>query len=208
MQATQLRYFLQEEIFLLKADKPLYQNAPEQAETTEQAQEQTMPQPTPAATAPVIATPSPVPATPKISTATATPAIVTTQTPVITFNYSGGNQKKFLVLVHYPTADFMATEHLAALNGTLARINYMPDDIAIVNMAKAEVKEWAAISKFFAPQKLLVLGAKAMPAAVPALQINTIQNAGTTATLYTFGFDEMMGNKDNTRIFWNLIKTL
>lgn len=207
MQATQLSYFLQEEIFLLKADKSLYQNTPQQAEITEQVQEQAAPQPTPVATAHATAPPPAVPATPTISTAAITPAIAITQTPVITFNYSGGNQKKFLVLVHYPATDFMAAEHLAALNGTLARINYMPDDIAIVNMAQAEVKEWAAISKFFAPQKLLVLGAKAMPATIPALQINTIQNAGTTATLYTFGFDEMMGNKDNTRIFWNLIKT-
>ncbi|MDT3403310.1 hypothetical protein [Mucilaginibacter terrae] len=205
MQATQLSYFLQEEIFLLKADKPLYQNAQQHAEITEQIQETPTDQPVPVSTAPLATIPAPATAT--ISIAPATPAISTTPTPAITFNYSGGYQKKFLVLVHYPAADFMAADHLAALNGTLTRINYTPDDIAIVNMAKAEIKEWAAISKFFVPQKVLLLGTKAMPAAIPALNINTIQNVGTTAALYTFGFDEMMGNKDNTRIFWNLIKT-
>ncbi|MVN90768.1 hypothetical protein [Mucilaginibacter aquatilis] len=199
MQAEHLSYFLQEDLFLLQSDKSLYQNI----NLNEQANDA-------ANTQPVAQNPVNAPEASNVTVAPQTitlPATSTPVTPALTFNYLGGNQKNFLILVCYTDIDHMPAEHLNALTGTLTRINYMQDDVAILNMAKANSKLWTDISHFFKPEKLLILGKNALPAAMPALNPNEIQHTAQVKTLYTFGFGNMLGNKDYTRIFWNLIKT-
>ena len=134
------------------------------------------------------------------------PAIID-ETPVITFKYLGGNQKNFLVLTHYTAVEFIAEAHLNALTSTVTRINYSLQDLAIVNLAHTQEANWEQLSQFFNPQKLLILGSKALPANLPALVLNETDQADNCQALYTFAFEEMMGNKENTKAFWNQIKT-
>jgi hypothetical protein len=135
-----------------------------------------------------------------------TPVIIE-ETPVITFKYLGGNQKNFLVLTHYATEEFIAEAHLNALISTVTRINYSLPDLAILNLAHYPQANWEQLTEFFTPQKLLVLGSKALPANLPKLILNEADQADDCQALYTFAFDEMMGNKENTKAFWNQIKT-
>lgn len=133
--------------------------------------------------------------------------IVIPETPVITFKYLGGNQKNFLVLTHYTADEFIAEAHLNALISTVTRLNYTQQDLAMVNLAHYPQASWEQLTEFFSPQKLLILGSKALPANLPALKLNETAQANGCQALYTFAFDEMMGNKENTKAFWNQIKT-
>lgn len=133
--------------------------------------------------------------------------VTTVQTPVIAFKYLGDNQKSFLVLTHYTNAEFIADAHLNALISTVTRINYSLPDLAIVNLAHYPQANWEQLTQFFTPKKLLILGNKALPANLPALVLNETGQADGCQALYTFAFNEMMGNKENTKAFWNQIKT-
>ena len=180
-QPAQLNYFLQEDIYLLKTDKDLYRNANQTAVT-------------------------PLPVEPAPATPPEQPAVA--QTPAITFKYLGGNQKNFLVLAHYPAGEFLADAHLTALTSTLARINFTLNDVAIVNLAHQQEKSWQAISRFFEPKKLLVLGVNAAPHLLPRLNAHQLQQTDGIAALLTFSFDEMMSNNENKKTFWNQIKNI
>jgi hypothetical protein len=187
---AQLRYFLQDELYLLKADKDIYRNA----ETPQHV----------AAEPAVAAATTEVPAA---ATATPTTPPVTEQTPATTFKYLGSNQKSFLVLTHYPAEQFIAEAHLTALLNTITRLNFSQDDVAIVNLSAYPGVSWSQLADFFKPAKLLVLGTAALPAQMPNLPQNQVQQLDACQALYTFSFDEMMGNKENTKVFWNQIKT-
>src|ERR1700748_1513368 len=58
------------------------------------------------------------------------------ETEKVNFNYLGFNKKNFLILVNYPGHEFMADEHVSALESVLNRINHTRDDVAILNTAK------------------------------------------------------------------------
>ena len=134
-------------------------------------------------------------------------SVIIDETPVMTFKYLGGNQKKILVLTHYTADEFIAEAHLNALISTVTRLNYTQQDLAIVNLAHYTAANWEQLTVFFTPQKLLILGNKALPAQLPTLVLNETDQADGCQALYTFAFDEMMGNKENTKAFWNQIKT-
>lgn len=130
------------------------------------------------------------------------------ETPALVFKYKGGNQKNFLILTHHPGADFIADAHLAPLTSTLGRLNFTMDDIAIVNINHYRDHNWNQFFEYFKPQKVMVLGKSALPVNMPTLPLNQITEADGYRALYTFSFDEMMGQKENTKLFWNQIKTL
>jgi hypothetical protein len=185
---AQLRYFLPDDLYLLNADKQVY--APAEITAAELIIE--------------------APATASIETAAETataPATIQTETPVTTFKYTGNNQKNFLILCHYPAAPQMADTHLTALINTITRINFTQDDVAIVNLAQYQQATWQQLTQFFEPQKLLILGTNALIQGLPTFSLNQIQQLGNCQALYTFSFNEMMGNKENTKAFWNQIKT-
>ncbi len=175
----QLRYFLQDDMYLLKADRQSYRHAETQ----------------------------PAASTDNTPTATFNADPVTQQTPATTFKYLGGNQKNFLILGSYPNGQFIAETHLAALMSTITRLNFSQDDVAILNLNEYPDANWPQVSAFFKPAKLLVLGAAAWPAGLSQILQNQVEHINGCQTLYTFSFNEMMGNKENTKTFWNQIKT-
>lgn len=136
------------------------------------------------------------------------PATAPIETPGPVFKYNGGNQKNFLILTHYPGTDFISEAHFTALTSTLGRLNFTMDDIAIVNINHSPNHTWNQLVEYFKPQKLMVLGEAALPPNNPPLSLNEITEAAGYRALYTFSFDEMMGQKENTKLFWNQIKTL
>ena len=176
---AQLHYFLQDDLYLLKTDQEGYRNP------------QAQPVPTAATTPEITIADSPV---------------ITKQTPATTFKYLGDNQKHFLVLCHYPDVEYMADAHLTALISTVTRLNYTQPDLAIVNLAQYPTTDWQQLADFFEPQKLLVLGSNAQPNGLPKLVQNETDQADGCMALYTFSFDEMIGQKENTKAFWNQIK--
>jgi len=139
------------------------------------------------------------------TTAIAAPPI---QTPVSAFNYAGGNAQKFLILVNYPEHDIMEPAHLNALESTIKRKELSLDDVAIMNIARHPDTELKAIGAFFKPRKMLLLGAATFPIGLTPPVLNQPTKLGKCDMLYSFSFGEMMGNKDNTKAFWEQMKTL
>lgn len=127
-----------------------------------------------------------------------------TETPRSAFKYLGNNKNRMLILVHYPSVDFMEPAHKAALESTLNRLNINIEDAALVNMAdsKAGISEFAA---FFNPAKILVHGKDALPEGISP-QLNKIEQADDYRLLYTYSFAEMMTNTAYKKEFWENIK--
>jgi hypothetical protein len=130
------------------------------------------------------------------------------ETPAPIFNYVGQNKTQFLVIVHYPDADFMAGQHLAALESTLKRLGLALADVAIVNRATYAAATFHQLSDFFAPQKLLILGHNALPEGMEPLSFNKTVKLSNCHTLFTYSFNEMMESNDHKKAFWEQMKQL
>ena len=129
------------------------------------------------------------------------------ETPQITFNYLGSNKKNFLVLVHYPAHDFIADDHMIALESVLGRKDHTRDDVAILNTAK-NVAAFDTIKNHFSPQTILILGQESVPEGIKQTQFNRFEKHDGLNILFTFSFDAMMTNTENKKAFWEQMKTL
>ena len=128
-------------------------------------------------------------------------------TPKPVFNYLGANKKHFLVLTHYPNNDFIADDHLAALESVLGRKNHSREDVAILNIAKNNY-EYLELISHFKPQTILILGEPAIPEGIDQPTLNQVEKRDDVTLLYTFAFDAMMNNVDNKKAFWEQVKSL
>ena len=128
--------------------------------------------------------------------------------PPVTFHFTGGYQKKFLVLVHYPGHETMDPVHLSALESTIKRKELSMNDIAILNLHKHPDSEIKMVTAFFNPKRMLILGKSAVLPGLTPPPLNQIIKQDDCDTLYSFSFNEMMGNKDNTKAFWEQMKVL
>ncbi|SEM98141.1 hypothetical protein SAMN05192574_10268 [Mucilaginibacter gossypiicola] len=188
------RFLLEDELYLLNADKMLYDKIAE-------------PEPTAAeSSSPVIEQITPAPATTSPSLAPEPQPVI--QTPVAGFKYKGQNLKNFLVITHYKTDEFINAGHLTALENILKRKELGPDDVAIFNLANYSETKFSQLKPFFKPTKVLVLGGDALPHDIKVLKPNKPVTSNGITVLYTYSFDEMMDNVDNKKAFWELVKTL
>jgi len=180
-----LRFILQDELYLLNADKLLYKNIAMDTPAADEA-------------APIAKQPEPA--------VTALQPEIKTQ--LLSFNYLGKNLKNFLVLVHYPDLEFIDDTHLTALTNIIKRKELSVEDLAIVNLAKHGNTHYDELLKFFKPVKLLILGKNALPQGIPALALNTPKAFEGFTGLYSFSFGEMMDSVDNKKAFWEQMKGL
>lgn len=182
-----LRFLLQDELYLLDTDRPLYENR----ETAELITKKPEPETITQAQVPTIQVTKPE-----------------VKTPAVTFNYLGKNLKSFLILVHYPGLDFIADVHLTALQNILKRKDLEIYDVAILNMDKYNNTNHDELINFFKPAKLLLLGQAALPQGMAPLALNTPKQLNNYTALYSFSFNEMMESTENKKTFWEQMKTL
>ena len=142
----------------------------------------------------------------KITTPVVTPAV--TETPIPEFKYLGLNKKNFLIIVHYEDIEFIDEAHLTALENILKRKELYLDDVAILNLANHNTHTFEQVTAYFNPQKLLLMGRKALPKNVTTLILNQQVRLTGCQALYSFSFDEMMSSNDNKKVFWDQMKTL
>jgi hypothetical protein len=129
------------------------------------------------------------------------------ETPQVNFNYLGANKKNFLILANYPEHEFIADDHLKALESVLSRKGHSLEDVAIFNIAKTTA-EYELLTNYFKPQTLLILGQQSIPGGMVQPQFNLRENLDGLIVLYTFSFDAMMASTDNKKAFWEQMKTL
>jgi hypothetical protein len=188
-----LRFILQDDIYLLQSDTINLQATPAPPQAVE-------PQPTEPVAAPVAEIKQPEPLT---QTPVLTPP---KETPAPAYNYLGENKKQFLVLTHYVNEEFIAADHLAALQSILKRKEYDIADIAIFNIANATDTGIIDLIGYFKPEKLLILGAAAVPAGMGVPPLNQPKKMKNGVLLHSFSFDEMMSSTDNKKAFWDQMK--
>jgi len=201
-----LRYILPDDVYLLRNEKPVFAIAESKAPSPEPIVQQAVN---------IAETPAPIVAEPLINITPLQPTVQipampepTTQTPMSAFKYLGGFGKQFLVLVNYPAHEFMDDAHLNALEATLGRIGFTRADIAIFNLHQHAGKTYAEIREHFKPERTLIMGADALPHGLKQPPTNQVIRAGNRSLLYTFSFTDMLGNKENTRAFWEQVKTI
>ncbi len=134
--------------------------------------------------------------------------VIKIETPPIKFNYLGGHKKNFLVIVHYPSKEFIEENHLTALENVFKRLGLSLDDVAIFNRANYSDFDFKKLMGYFKPQKLLLLGKLSLPGGIETLTLNKPQKLGDLQTLYSFSFDEMMDSNENKKAFWEQMKQL
>lgn len=197
------RFILQDEIYLLNKDK----DSPT-APATELITE-------PMATAILTetATESPIaiiaePAKPVITEPEIQQPQPVIKTPEPEFNYMGGNNKNFVILLNYASEEHLPAEHLTALESMLKRKGYELADVAIVNVNRYSPVTLAGLAAAFSPVKLLIMGKDAMPQGIGNLPLNQPVQGKKTNVLYSLSFAEMMSSNDNKKAFWDQMKNL
>jgi len=130
------------------------------------------------------------------------------ETAAVEFKYMGGNKKNFLIMIHYADKEFMDDAHLAALENILKRLELYIDDVAILNVANHNAITLEEATNYFNPQKLLLMGQKALPQNMAAPVLNQPKQLQNCHALYSFSFDDMMSSNENKRVFWEQMKTL
>ncbi len=134
--------------------------------------------------------------------------LTVSETLPVGFNYLGGHKKNFLIIVHYPELEFIAEQHLTALESILNRLGFSLDDAAILNTANYAGATFQDLTDFFKPQKMLLLGKDAVPAGMEKLILNKPMQLNNCNTLFSFSFDEMMENNEHKKAFWEQMKQL
>jgi hypothetical protein len=188
------RFLLEDELYLLNADKMLYDKIAEPELTAA------------VPSSPVVEYTNPEPVTTSPSLTPEPQPVI--QTPAADFKYQGKNLKNFLVLTHYQADEFIKAEHLTALENILKRKELGPDDVAIFNLANYGETKFSQLKPFFKPTKVLVLGGDALPRDIKVLKPNKPVTSNGITVLYTFSFNEMMDNVDHKKTFWELVKML
>lgn len=186
-----LRFIMQDDVYLLQTDKKY-------------AGEKSAPEPD-AETASVDL--NDLPETDKDQTGEKLVAVPVVETAALNLNYLGKHKKSFLIVVHYPEHEFIANDHLTALENILKRKDYSMDDVAVFNIAKNKV-DFNELTAHFNPQKLLLLGKNAIPEKMASPALNQPIALANCTTLYSFSFDEMMSNVEYKKIFWDQMKSL
>lgn len=181
-----LHHFLQDDLYLLKEDQNVYSNL----------------------TVKEVLAPAEQPVSPVVEAPKAEPVQSVTETPKLNFKYLGSNKKKFLILVNYADAQYMAEVHLKALESTLGRKTLSIDDVAIVNIAAYTNYSHRDYLTFFTPEKLLILGASSIPTGLSAVKLNAIEQLENRLQLYTHNFDEMLADREKAKAFWEQMKNL
>ena len=209
-----LQYILPGDVFFLQADRADF-SALAPTETVEIITvaepkiEEAKPAPQPVIAETIPAIPAITPVVSITPTAPPEQAPAPAQSaPVAGFKYAGGYQKNFLVFVHYPQHDIMDAAHQSALEATIKRKDLSLDDIAIFNMGKHPGETLKAIGGFFKPQKMLFLGADALPGGWNAPAFNQLIKMSKCDVLYTYSFTEMMANRELAKAFWEQMKAL
>lgn len=120
------------------------------------------------------------------------------------FDFLGKNRKNFLILIDQSLQE----NHLKALESTLLRKQLLLDDVAILNYADYKNFNFEQLNAVFTAQKLVLFGLKPENLGLPEMVMNQVINNQNCQILYTYNFDEMLGNKEKTKAFWEPMKNL
>lgn len=130
--------------------------------------------------------------------------IVLPEIPSRKIEFLGKNLQNFLVL----TEKLILDNHLKALESTLLRKQLSLDDVAIVDFSAQDDLTFEELNASFMPQKLVSFGVNSEKINLPETDLNQLTTFGNCQILYTYSFEEMLGNKEKTKAFWEPMKNI
>lgn len=133
------------------------------------------------------------------------PAIIISEEKVTQkIEFIGKNLQNFLIL----TEGLIQDNHLKALESTLLRKQLSLDDVVIVNFSAQDNLDFEELNASFMPQKLVLFGLNPETINLPKTELNQLTSFDNCRILYTYSFDEMLGNKEKTKAFWEPMKNI
>jgi DNA polymerase III psi subunit len=124
----------------------------------------------------------------------------------ISFDYLGGNNRFFLLLVNSPNEKHLEKQHLDLLLKILQAKGLQQEDVAILNIANQPPLNFEVLHTFFACAKICLFGIA--PATLGLA--NTASNEPFThegvRVLATFGLAELEQTQHKKVAFWNAMK--
>ena len=124
----------------------------------------------------------------------------------IAFDYLGGNNRFFLLLVHSPNEKYLEKQHLDLLLKILQAKGLQLEDVAILNTANQPTLSFEELHTFFACAKICLFGIA--PATVGLA--NTASNEPFihegVRVLATFSLAELEQTQHKKVAFWNVMK--
>ena len=125
---------------------------------------------------------------------------------VTDFNYSGENNKYFLVLVEDQIhTNLKAIDKELLLNILLAKTMDLRD-IALVNIQTYPNATFIELKDFFACNRLLMLGIPSDKIGLPKMKINKVEKYNDVKVFISYSLSEMQNDKHKKREFWNTLK--
>lgn len=133
------------------------------------------------------------------------PAIIIPEEKVTQkIEFIGKNLQNFLIL----TEELIPNNHLKALESTLLRKQLSLDDVAIMNFSAQDNLSFEELNTSFMPQKLVSFGLNPETINLPKTELNQLTSFNNCRILYTYSFNEMLGNKEKTKAFWEPMKNI
>ncbi len=128
------------------------------------------------------------------------------ETPELSFNYLGENNRYFLILVDDKTHPDLNTPHKEMLMKIMTAKKLEMRDLAIVNLAKYPGATFEQLKDFFTCNRITLFGIAPQTIGLPAIGANEPAKHLETKVLTTFSLEEMSSNTDKKREFWNVMK--
>ena len=124
----------------------------------------------------------------------------------IEFDYLGGNNRFFLLLVHSPNEKHLEKQHLELLLKILQAKGLQLEDVAILNTANQPQLSFEALQTFFACAKICLFGIAPATLGLANTASNEPFIHEGVRVLATFSLAELEQTQHKKVAFWNVMK--
>jgi DNA polymerase III psi subunit len=124
----------------------------------------------------------------------------------ISFDYLGGNNRFFLLLVHSPNEKYLEKQHLDLLLKILQAKGLEQEDVAILNTANQPPCSFEDLQTFFACAKICLFGIAPATLGLANTASNEPFIHEGVRVLATFGLSELAQTQHKKVAFWNVMK--
>lgn len=122
------------------------------------------------------------------------------------FSYLGENNKYFLILVDDKKHQHLNSTDRESLLKILQAKGMELRDVAILNVDRHAEATFSSLKEFFVPSRIVFFGMPVQRFGIPALDSNEPGKHENVKLLSTYSFDEMQGDVEKKKAFWNVMK--
>lgn len=137
------------------------------------------------------------------------PELSPAEKPPAEIPYFGKNAKNILFVVSNKDGLFFSKEAELAFLKTMQALKLDLSDVAVINLQQLEQPVFfERIRKKFEPVSCIFLGCEPAEAGLQAFADHLWKEEGGVRYLKSYGFEEMLTDKQKKRMFWDAIKLM